>query len=62
MRGTSTVGTADTDGKRPGWPDDQPSSETFQNAQDILDQLEVPVDYSEMLFLGSSGSVPSLPL
>ena len=60
LRGASaaTNSTADTDApRRPalilgGWPDDQAASDTLNKAKDILRQLDVPLDFSDMFVAG----------
>ena len=60
LKGTSIVkgSTAETEApKRPvliigGWQEDQPASETLQKAKNILRQLDVPLDYSDIFAPG----------
>ena len=67
LRGTSTTAssTADTEAsRRPapilgGWPDDQAAADTLKKAKDILRQLDVPLDYSDMF--GSREDMRSSP-
>ncbi|CAE6973291.1 unnamed protein product [Symbiodinium sp. CCMP2592] len=70
FKGSSLNGgsTADTEApKRPalimgGWPDDQASSDTLQKAKDILRQLEVPLDYSEIFVPGLKRGYAIIPI
>ena len=70
LRGTSTAAnsTADTDApRRPalilgGWPDDQAASDTLKKAKDILRQLDVPLDFSDMFVPGLKRGYAIIPL
>ncbi|CAE7686622.1 unnamed protein product [Symbiodinium sp. CCMP2592] len=70
IKGTSLNGgsTADTEAPKKqalimgGWPEDQSSTETLQKARDILRQLEVPLDYSEMFVPGLKRGYAIIPI
>eukprot|EP00439_Symbiodinium_sp_Y106_P050387 s4511_g6.t1 len=70
LRGTSAAAnsTADTDApRRPalilgGWPDDQAASDTLNKAKDILRQLDVPLDFSDMFVAGLKRGYAIIPL
>ncbi|CAE6934778.1 unnamed protein product [Symbiodinium sp. CCMP2592] len=70
LKGSSLPGgsTADTEApKKPaliigGWPDEQASTVTLQKAKDILRQLEVPLDYSEMFVPGLKRGYAIIPI
>ena len=70
LRGTSTAAnsTADTEAsRRPalilgGWPDDQAAADTLKKAKDILRQLDVPLDYSDMFVPGLKRGYAIIPL
>ncbi|CAE7192827.1 unnamed protein product [Symbiodinium sp. CCMP2592] len=70
LKGSSVNGgsTADTEGpRRPaliigGWPEDQPTTETLQKAKDILRQLDVLLDYSEMFVPGFKRGYAIVPI
>ena len=72
LRGTSTAAngnsTVDADApRRPalilgGWPDDQAASDTHKKAKDILRQLDVPLDFSDMFVPGLKRGYAIIPL
>ena len=70
LKGSSLTGgsTADTEApKKPaliigGWPEDQPAAETLKKAQDILRQLDVPLDFSEMFVPGLKRGYAIVPI
>ena len=70
LRGTSTAAnsTADTDApRRPalilgGWREDQAASDTLKKAKDILRQLDVPLDFSDMFVPGLKRGYAIIPL
>ena len=61
-------GTADTEApKKPAliigaWPEDQPATETLRKAQDILRQLDVLLDFSEMFVPGLKRGYAIVPI
>ena len=69
LRGTSTAAnsTADTEAsRRPalilgGWPDDQAAADTLKKAKEILRQLDVPLDYSDMFVPGFKRGYAIIP-